>query len=234
MQCRICSSDNITMFLSLGIHPHCNNFLKKEQLYHETLYPLDVYYCNNCSLVQIEYTIPKEVMFLNYPYVSGTTRTLREHFKKSANRIAQRFPLNKEDLVVDIGSNDGTWLKYFKQFGVKTLGVEPASNIVRIAVKNGIETVNDFFSKDVAPKIINERGHASVITAAGVFFHLEDLHSVVDVLSLPFDPEVEEVVMGEKGILSGASPGTLILDTTTGSPKAAVAVAAATAESHQQ
>lgn len=183
MQCRICSSDNNTRFLSLGMHPHCNNFLKKEQLYHETLYPLDVYYCNNCSLVQIEYTVPKEVMFLNYPYVSGTTRTLRNHFKKSANEIVQRFSLNKEDLVVDIGSNDGTWLKYFKQFGVKTLGVEPASNIVRIAVKNGIETVNDFFSKKVALKIINERGHASVITAAGVFFHLEDLHSVVEGIS---------------------------------------------------
>ena len=118
MKCRICSSTDTELFLSLGKQPHCNNFLSKEQLNHqEPLYPLDVYYCHDCSLVQIDYTIPAKTMFSNYPYVSGTTLTLQEHFKKSAERIIKRFNLKENDLVVDIGSNDGTWLKYFKNSG---------------------------------------------------------------------------------------------------------------------
>jgi len=193
MKCRICSSKNTEMFLSLGMQPHCNNFLKKEQLSEkEFLYPLDVYYCHNCSLVQIEYTVPAKVMFSNYLYVSGTTKTLSEHFNKSTKRIVEKFNLKKDDLVVDIGSNDGTWLKYFKQAGIRTLGVEPAKNIVEIATRNGIETINDFFSETVALQILKEKGSASVITAAGVFFHLENLHSVVKGISK---------LLSEKGVL---------------------------------
>ena len=182
------------MFLSLGMQPHCNNFLRKEQVSKEILYPLDVYYCHGCSLVQIEYTVPKEVMFTDYPYVSGTTRTLPEHFRKSAERITGRFNLARNDLVVDIGSNDGTWLKCFKQLGVRALGVEPAVNIAKIATSSGIETINDFFCKKIALKILRDKGPASVITAAGVFFHLEELHSVVDGISNLLDEDGALVV----------------------------------------
>jgi len=183
MRCRICAGENTEKFLSLGMQPHCNNFLKKEQLSQEKLYPLDVFYCHDCSLVQIEYTVGKEVMFSEYPYVSGTTRTLPEHFRKSAEKIVRRFRLTGNDLVVDIGSNDGTWLKCYRPFGIRTLGVEPAGNIARIALDNGVETVNDFFNNDVAEKILEQKGPASVVTAAGVFFHLEQLHSVVEGIS---------------------------------------------------
>ncbi len=179
-QCRICRGHNLSLFLSLGDQPHCNRFLTKELLAREEKrYPLDMYFCHDCKLVQLEHTVSPEAMFKDYPYVSGTTATLPAHFHSLAREIVQRFGLRTTDLVVDIGSNDGTFLKGFQAMMVKTLGVDPATSIVKMANEQGVETIEGFFSDALGKRVAQERGKAQVITAAGVFFHVEDLDSFV-------------------------------------------------------
>lgn len=131
-------------------------------------------------MVQIDYTIPKENMFSNYPYVSGTTKTLPSHFAATSKRLVEQYGFGPDSLVVDIGSNDGTWLKQYKPFGLRTLGVEPAANVAEMANAAGIDTWNRFFNAETASLIREQRGAADLVTAAGVFFHLEELHSVCD------------------------------------------------------
>jgi SAM-dependent methyltransferase len=181
MACRICGERQVELFLDLGSQPHCNRLISPDLMdRQEPIFPLRAGFCRNCTLVQIDYTIPKEDMFSDYPYVSGTTKTLVEHFRRTAERLVERYRLGPEDLVVDIGSNDGTWLKQYRPFGLRTLGVEPASNVVELAREGGVTTWNDFFNVDTANRILDQHGKASLITAAGVFFHLEELHSVVE------------------------------------------------------
>ncbi len=179
--CRVCGGEHLELVLDLGDQPHCNSLLGPDDLARRELYyPLRLCFCHGCTTVQIDHTVPKEEMFGEYLYVSGTTRTLREHFETSAKRLADRLGLQPGDLVVDIGSNDGTWLGYFKELGMRTLGVEPARNIAAQANAAGIETLNEFFNADVARQILAEHGAPKLVTAAGVFFHLEELHSATE------------------------------------------------------
>jgi SAM-dependent methyltransferase len=179
-KCRICKGGRLTKFLDLGEQPHCNRFLSKEELNQpEKFYPLDLYFCADCALVQMVNVVPAETMFKDHPYVSGTTATLSEHFRKVAQELVAAFQIPAGALVVDIGSNDGTFLKGFGSFPVRTLGVEPATKIARLATATGIETVNDFFSRHVAAQIRERHGAAKIINAAGVFFHVDDLDDFV-------------------------------------------------------
>jgi len=169
------------MFLDLGDQPHCDSLLRPEDLpRREPYYPLQVCFCHDCTTVQINYTVPKETMFGEYLYVSGTTQTLRTHFEQSTDRLVSRLGLKADDLVVDIGSNDGTWLACYQKYGLRTLGVDGAKNLAEMANKRGVETWARFFNADVAREIIATKGRAKLVTAAGVFFHLEELHSVTE------------------------------------------------------
>ncbi|MFQ5804797.1 MAG: class I SAM-dependent methyltransferase, partial [Candidatus Methylomirabilales bacterium] len=171
--CRVCKGKKLHKFLSLGDQPHCNRFLKREELAsEEPSYPLDLYFCRDCALVQLGYVVPPEVMFRDYPYVSGTTATLPRHFHLLAREIVDRFKLAPGSLVVDIGSNDGTFLQGFKRLNMRTLGLDPAINIAKIANESGIETIPEFFGRDIASRIVGEKGKAQAITAAGVFYHV--------------------------------------------------------------
>lgn len=181
VNCRVCGGQDVSVVLDLGAQPHCNSLLTPEALAEpEPVYPLRLGFCNDCTTVQIDHTVPKETMFSEYLYVSGTTRTLREHFRSSAERLVGRLGLGHGDLVVDIGSNDGTWLRYFQEFGLDVLGVEPATNLATVAAAEGIPTLNRFFAADVARQIVAEHGAPKLVTAAGVFFHLEELHSATE------------------------------------------------------
>ena len=177
--CRVCNSPSLVEFLDLGDQPHGDSFLDSADLSgKEPFYPLRANFCKECTTVQIDYTVPKELMFEHYLYVSGTTRTLSTHFEASTNRLVKKYNLTANDLVVDIGSNDGTWLQFFKNHGLKILGIDGAKNIASIANEKGLETWAEFFNSSVAERVIAEKGKAKLVTAAGVFFHLEELHSV--------------------------------------------------------
>ena len=179
MNCRVCDSKNLELFLDLGDQPHCDSLLRPEDLVHRELYyPLQACFCHDCTTVQINHTVPKETMFGEYLYLSGTTQTLRNHFQRSADYLVERFKFKKGDLVVDIGSNDGTWLSCYKKHNLRILGIDGAKNLVKIANDHDIETWDKFFNVNVANEIILDKGRAKLITASGVFFHLEELHSV--------------------------------------------------------
>ena len=179
MACRSCGGRRVELFLDLGDQPHCNRLIPPELAdVAEPRYPLRTGFCRDCTLVQIDYTIPKEAMFSRYPYVSGTTKTLPAHFADTSRRLVEGYDVAPGSLVVDIGSNDGTWLKQYAPFGLRTLGVEPAENVAALATQAGVPTWNRFFNEATAAEIVAGQGQASLVTAAGVFFHLEELHSV--------------------------------------------------------
>ncbi len=178
MRCRVCNGTEVQEVLDLGDQPHCNSLLAADAPRGSApRYPLRLCFCHDCTTVQIDHTVPKETMFSEYLYVSGTTRSLREHFAHSARRLEGTLDLTPGALVVDIGSNDGTWLQAFKDLGCRVLGVEPAVNIAEAANAAGVPTLNRFFDADVAEEILAEHGAPALVTAAGVFFHLEELHS---------------------------------------------------------
>ena len=176
MKCRVCSKKKFKQIIDLGNQPWGNDFLKKSMVGKEKFYPLKLLYCENCQLVQLNYTVKKEIMFKNHTYLSGTTKTLNNHFDNVALKLDKRFFKNKRNKnAFDIGSNDGTQLKYYKKLGYNVLGVESSTVASRIANKNRIKTINKFFNENIAKKIDNQ---FDIINASGVFFHLEELHSV--------------------------------------------------------
>lgn len=180
MACRCCGGRAVELVLDLGDQPHCNRLVRPDLAPGvEPHYPLRLGFCRDCTMVQIDHTIPKESMFSDYPYVSGTTKTLPAHFRATSERIAAAYGVGPRDLVVDIGSNDGTWLKQWTFSGARLLGIEAADNVARIAREAGVPTWSRFFNEDCARDILAAHGPAKVVTAAGVFFHLEELHSVV-------------------------------------------------------
>ncbi|MEH1842470.1 MAG: class I SAM-dependent methyltransferase [Nostoc sp.] len=178
MHCRVCDSTNLEFAINLGSQPWCNHFLKSEEIGKEPFYPLHVLYCHNCGTVQLDYTVKKEIMFGDHTYLSGVTRSLSEHFKNVAYEVDSRFFKDTQGKsVLDIGSNDGTQLKHFKALGYDVLGVESSKTTAKIANEAGIVTLNDFFNLDIVKKL-DRKFH--IINAAGVFFHLEELHSVTE------------------------------------------------------
>lgn len=178
MRCRVCDSTNLELAIDLGRQPWCNHFLKADEIGTEPFYPLHVVFCHNCSTAQLDYTVPKELMFDDHTYLSGVTKSLSEHFRNVAEEVDGRFFRNVPGKsVLDIGSNDGTQLKHFKALGYDVLGVESSKTTARLAKEAGVPTLNEFFNLDVARRL-DRRFH--VINAAGVFFHLEELHSVTE------------------------------------------------------
>lgn len=178
MVCRVCDSNNLELALDLGEQPWCNHFLRFNEIGKEPFYPLHLLYCNNCKTVQLDYTVKKEIMFGDHTYLSGVTKSLSQHFKSVAEEVNTRFFSHIQNKsVLDIGSNDGTQLKHFQALGYEVLGVESSQTTAKIANEAGVPTLNTFFNAEVVQKL-DQKFH--VINAAGVFFHLEELHSVTD------------------------------------------------------
>jgi 2-polyprenyl-3-methyl-5-hydroxy-6-metoxy-1,4-benzoquinol methylase len=177
MNCRMCKSSNLELFLDLGSTPPADNFLTSKQLSEpEIYYPLNVHICHDCSLIQLGYVVSPEKLYnSNYPYESSTTNTGKSHFFRMANDICNKFDLEKNSLVVDLGSNVGVLLQGFKENEMRVVGIEPSLNIVRIAIENGIETIPSFFSMDAVNEILEKHGRASILTATNVFAHIDNL-----------------------------------------------------------
>ncbi|MBX2998964.1 MAG: class I SAM-dependent methyltransferase [Caldilineaceae bacterium] len=178
MKCRVCDSDQLVPVIDLGEQPWCNHFLTADQVGKEPYYPLRVVYCQSCQTAQLDFTVKKEIMFGDHTYLSGVTRSLSNHFRAVAQEVDQRFGERVEaKAVLDIGSNDGTQLRHFQELGWDVLGVESSKTTARLANDAGVPTLNAFFNLDVAQQIGRKFG---VVNAAGVFFHLEELHSVAE------------------------------------------------------
>lgn len=175
-QCIVCGSKTVEVFLDLGPMALANKFLsQKDLLKAEDKYPLRVGFCHSCGHVQLVDIVPPYAMFTDYLYVSSASDTLRDHLHELSDVIVRRCALGFNDLVVDIGCNDGTLLNGFKRCGVKTLGVDPAINLADLTEHSGIERYLGFFSSETAARIVARSGHASVITATNTFPHIPDL-----------------------------------------------------------
>lgn len=173
--CRICLSKDLVPFLDFGPMPLAGGFIKPGEIAQEKLYPLTTVFCRHCKEVQIKETVPADVLFKDYRYVSSTTLTLSRHFAAYAKAMTERF-LNQNSLVVEFGCNDGVLLKPFTDLGVRAVGVEPASNIAKLAEQKGCAVINDFFNLGTAAKIQMQHGRASLICANNVFAHIDDMH----------------------------------------------------------
>lgn len=163
------------MFLSLGEMPLANSFLADPSEFDtEKRFPLEVYFCEDCTLVQLLDVIDPEVLFSNYVYVSGTSETTRAHYRRYTEAVVGLLGLGPADLVVEVASNDGSLLEEFQRRGVRVLGVEPARNIAEQANRNGIPTVDRFFNSALALELRQTYGAARAVLANNVLAHVDD------------------------------------------------------------
>jgi hypothetical protein len=179
-ECGICGSPDLESVLFLGFLPPVNTMpVVGERPTEQPAYPAEMLRCGKCTLVQLGLTVDPAILFPpSYPYTSGTTRILRENFAELCREAAPLIALQKNDLVVDVGSNDGTLLGNFKDAGFRVCGIEP-TNASKIALSKDIPTIVSFFGASAVETVKKTHGKAKLVTAANVFAHIEDVHSVV-------------------------------------------------------
>ena len=179
-KCRISDSGKLNKVLDLGLQPLANS-LKKNQFDNENKYPLTLSFCEKSSLLQLNETIKKEILFDRYIWVTSTSKTAKNYSKKFFLNVIKDIEIDKtNDLILEIASNDGTFLKPFVDNGFKkVLGVDPAKNIAEIANKNNVKTINEYWSNDVANNLLKEYGRAKIVFARNVIPHVSELKSVI-------------------------------------------------------
>ncbi len=179
-ECRLCGASDVEKVFSLAASPPANELLvAAEDASKQQKFPLDLYFCNQCAHLQLFDIISPERLFSNYVYVSGTAPSFRKHFAQYAEKIIADYNVEPGSLIVDIGSNDGTLLSAFKDFGMRVQGVDPAKEIAADANERGIDTIVDFFNVDVAQQIKSAKGLVKVVVANNVFAHIDDLEGIL-------------------------------------------------------
>jgi hypothetical protein len=187
-KCRFCGSTSLSRFLSLGNHPPSNSFIKEEDIPDEQTYPLDVYLCEKCSLVQLLDVVEAKDIFDNYPYLSSTSKALKNHYASLVEKMCNTTILTDGDVVVDIGCNDGVLLAGYTRSGLFKIGVEP-SNVAEYAKEAGFKVYKSFFSPNVARRIALDNKKAKIITATNVFPHVDDISSFTEGIEILLDKD---------------------------------------------
>ncbi len=179
IHCRVCNSNELTRAISLGMMPLANNLSTKKNL-NCLKFPLELNFCKKCLNAQLSYVVNPKTLFNNYLYLSSTSNSFINHFEKAAKKYISLFKLKKSSNILDIGSNDGIALKPFINLGFKNvLGVEPAKNISKLAIKNGINTVNSYFNKKILKRI---KKKYDLILASNVFAHSDQIDEISTVM----------------------------------------------------
>ena len=177
--CRISGSNNLITILELENQPLANT-LKTALDVTENKFPLTLTYCPESSLVQLKETVDKELLFSNYPWVTGTSPTTRNYATQFFQRTVEAVKPGYNDLIVEIASNDGTFLMPFLQHGYhNVLGVDPAKNIVETANLRGVRTLDRFWGKELSAEIVSKYGNAKIVIARNVIPHVSELHDVI-------------------------------------------------------
>ena len=179
-ECRVCSSSRIVEVLNLGSQPPANSLYGPEENLPEDV-PLRLVMCKDCSTVQLGEDVNPEYLFGNYLWITGTSNVAEQYSYKFVEKALSELDYKniQKPYVIEIASNDGTFLKRFIEKGCKVLGVDPAQNIAEAAVENGIPTQNDFFTIDLAKTLLKENGHSDIIFARNVIPHVKEIHSVI-------------------------------------------------------
>lgn len=188
--CRLCGSTELTVVLELTPTPPANAFVPEADRHKpQPLFPLDVFFCEACHHVQLLDVVSPELLFGHYVYVSGTSPVFVRHFESYARQVMADYDLKPGSLVIDVGSNDGTLLRFFKESGMTVLGIDPAQEIAEAATAAGIPTLHAFFDASQARAIAAAHGKAAVVTANNVFAHIDDLAGVVEGVKTVLAPD---------------------------------------------
>ena len=183
--CRGCGESSLNQVLDLGNHPSANNYVTPNTSNIEIKYPLKFSICDKCGLGQIGEYLSNKELFENYSYLSSTSQSWLRHCKNFVNNFLKNTKnIEKTDYVLEIASNDGYLLQFFRDAGIKVLGVEPAINIASIANSNGIPTLNSFFNSELALQIVSEHGYPKLIIANNVLAHVPDIQEFILALSI--------------------------------------------------
>ena len=183
MKCRI-TKEKCRIFLYLGKMPIANGFLKKKDFNKEYFFPLKVAYCKSLSLVQlVSHPQPKKMFNKNYPFYTGSSEFMKSHFKDFADWIKNQY-LNSNSKLLEIGSNDGTFLNYFKNSNIDYVGFEPSENVALQAQKDGIKTLINFFNKENIQLIKNYINKTDLICASNVICHIPDLKNLIETIDM--------------------------------------------------
>ncbi len=183
--CQFCGSEKLAQILDMGHQALPNTVLTKDERNKEAIiYPLRLVWCKDCCSAQTDYCVDKNIVYhQGYPYKTGATTELVEYFAKFSEEIISKYNLNPKSLVVDIGSNDGTFLSHFKRMGVSVIGVEPTNTAI-IANGNDVKTLQTFFDDDVAQEIISSYGQVDVVLASNVFERIDNIGDVITGIEL--------------------------------------------------
>lgn len=186
--CRACGSKNLELFFSLEPSPIGDEFVPESKTnIAQEKYPIDLFMCKDCNLFQLLDVIDPEILYGNYIYVSDSSFGLREHFSKLSTHLIKVCNLKNDSLVIDIGSNDGILLDFFKKSKMNVLGVEPARSIADIANSNGITTIPQYLSHTVVKSVLKDYGKAKLITSNNVFANVDNIRDWVSCISMLLD-----------------------------------------------
>ena len=175
--CRFCSAPLRHTFVDLGMSPLCESYVPAERLGEmEAFYPLHVRVCEHCLLVQLEELVAPEEIFTEYAYFSSYSDSWVAHARDYVDSVVERFGLGADSQVVELASNDGYLLQHLVERGIPALGVEPAANVAEVARERGIETVVEFFGRELASRLAAEGHQADLLVANNVFAHVPDLN----------------------------------------------------------
>ena len=188
-KCRICEKKLEKTFVNLGYAPLSNSYLKKNMIKNEKKNPLHVLICTKCLLVQLEeFESPKKI-FSEYAYFSSYSKTWLNHAEKYAKKMKKRLNLDSNNLVMEIASNDGYLLQYFKKYKIPVLGIEPAKNIAKIAKKKEIPTITKFFSTKLAKELKKSEKQPDLLLGNNVLAHVPKLNDFVEGLKILLKPQ---------------------------------------------
>lgn len=197
-ECRSCGANSFVPIVSLGEMPLANSYLRPEEAARpESRFPLDLVRCETCQLVQITCTVPPEVLFRDYLYLSSYSSTMLRHAEQLVADVVSERRLGPDSLAVEVASNDGYLLQYYVREGVPVLGIEPARNVAEIARSRGVRTIEEFFDVDLAAKLRADGHVADVIHANNVLAHVANLNAFV---------EGFRVLLADDGVIISESP----------------------------
>lgn len=184
-KCRFCNNNLEYKFVDLGMSPLCESYLKYDQLnMMEPFYPLCVYVCTECFLVQLEEYVSAESIFTEYAYFSSYSDSWLKHAKSYVDMVTRRFSLKNNSHVVEIASNDGYLLQYFSEYDIPMLGIEPAKNVADVAVRKGIPTITEFFGEELARSLACEGKQADLLLGNNVLAQVPDINDFVGGMKL--------------------------------------------------
>jgi hypothetical protein len=188
--CRSCGHDHLDVVLSLGSTPLANSLVRDPVQGAEPRFLLDLVFCPKCTLVQITETVPPKQLFSDYLYFSSFSDTMLAHARDLVGRFKTRAGLGPKSLAMEIASNDGYLLQYYKEAGIPVLGIEPAQNVAKVAIeKKGVPTVVEFFGSEVGKRLASEGRRADVLHANNVLAHVADLNGFVQGIREVLAPE---------------------------------------------